>query len=60
MTKRRAKRTYNKEQKTHLVELFNHRKPYTEIIREYDIASSVFEKWVKQAKFIRVFSSLYQ
>ncbi len=33
MTQRRAKRTYSEEQKRQLVELFNHGKPRSEIIR---------------------------
>jgi len=31
-----------------LVELLNHGKPRSEIIREYDLAASAFGKWVKR------------
>jgi len=48
MTQRRAKRTYSEEQKKQLVELFNHGKPRGEIIREYDLTASAFDKWVKR------------
>ena len=48
MTQRRAKRTYSEEQKKQLVELFNHGKPRSEIIREYDLTASAFDKWVKR------------
>ncbi len=48
MTQRRAKRTYSEEQKRQLVELFNHGKPRSEIIREYDLTASAFDKWVKR------------
>ncbi len=48
MTQRRAKRTYSEEQKKQLVELFNHGKPRGEIIREYDLTPSTFDKWVKR------------
>ena len=48
MTPRRAKRTYSEEQKKQLVELFNHGKPRSEIVREYDLTASAFDKWVKR------------
>jgi transposase len=48
MTQRRAKRTYSEEQKKQLVELFNHGKPRSEIVREYDLTASAFDKWVKR------------
>jgi transposase len=31
-----------------LVALFNHGKPRSEIIREYDLTASAFDKWVKR------------
>ena len=37
MTEKRARRTFSEEQKKQLVELFNHGKPRSEIIREYDL-----------------------
>lgn len=48
MTEKRARRTYSEEQKKQLVELFNLGKPRGEIIREYDLTASAFDKWVKR------------
>ena len=45
MAERRVRRTYSEEQKKHLVELFNHGKPRSEIVREYDLTGSAFDKW---------------
>ena len=46
MAARPARRTFSEEQKKQLVELFNHGKPRSEIIREYDLTASSFDKWV--------------
>ena len=48
MAERRARRAYSEEQKKQLVELFNHGKPRSEIIREYDLTGSAFDKWAKR------------
>ena len=48
MTQRRTKRAYSEEQKKQLVELYNHGKPQSEIIREYDLTASAFNRWVKR------------
>ena len=48
MAERRARRTFSEEQKKQLVELFNHGKPRREIVREYDLTASSFDKWVKR------------
>ena len=48
MTEKRARRTFSEEQKKQLVELFNHGKPRSEIIREYDQTGSAFDRWVKR------------
>lgn len=48
MAERRERRTYSEEQKKQLVELFNHGKPRSEIIREYDLTGSAFDKWAKR------------
>ncbi len=48
MTKRRARRSFSEEQKKQLVELFNHGKPRSEIVREYDLSASAFDNWVKR------------
>jgi len=44
MTEKRARRTFIEEHKKQLVELFNHGKPRSEIIREYDLTASAFDK----------------
>jgi transposase len=48
MTQRRTRRVFNEEQKKLLVELLNHGKPRSEIIREYDLTASALDKWVKR------------
>ena len=48
MAERRVRRAYSEEQKKQLVELFNHGKPRSEIIREYDLTGSAFDKWAKR------------
>ena len=48
MTKRRARREYSEAQKKQLVELYNHGKPKSEIIREYELSSSSLNRWVKR------------
>ena len=48
MPEKRARRTFREEQKKQLVELFNHGKPKSEIIREYDLTASAFDKWAKR------------
>ena len=48
MTEKRVRRTFSEEQKKQLVELFNHGKPRSEIIREYDLTGSAFDRWVKR------------
>lgn len=48
MTEKRARRNYNEEFKKQMVQLYNAGKPRTEIIREYDLTSSAFDRWVKR------------
>jgi transposase len=48
MAEKRVRRTYSEEQKKQLVELYNHGKPRSEIIREYDLTASAFDKWAKR------------
>ena len=48
MTERRDRRTYTEEFRKQLVELLNHGKPRGEILREYDLTASSFDKWVKR------------
>jgi len=48
MTERRTRRAFSEEHKKQLVELFNHGKPRSEIVREYDLSASAFDQWVKR------------
>ena len=48
MPEKRKRRSYSEEQKKQLVELYNHGKPRSEIIREYELTGSAFDKWVKR------------
>jgi transposase len=46
MTERRKCRTFTEEFKKQMVQLYNAGKPRIEIIREYDLSSTSFDKWV--------------
>ena len=50
MTTRRPRRTYTDEFKNQLVQLYLNGKRKCDIIREYDISSSLLDKWNKQAQ----------
>ena len=45
MTPKRTRRTYTQEFKSQIVQ-----KPRMDIIREYDLTASAFDKWVKQSQ----------
>ena len=45
---RRPRRTYTDEFKNQLVQLHSNGKRKCDIVREYDIASSLLDKWIKQ------------
>lgn len=47
--KPRTRRTYTSELKQQLVDLYRSGKRKCDIIREYDIASSLLDKWITQA-----------
>ena len=47
MTKRK-RRTFSKEFKEQMVQLHASGKPRHEIIKEYDLTASSFDKWVRQ------------
>lgn len=47
MTKR-ERRTYTEEFKNQMVQLYLNEKPRQEIIREYGLTPSTFDKWLKQ------------
>ena len=48
MTERGGKRTYTEELKNQLVQLHNNGKSRQEIIREYDLTPSAFDKWIRR------------
>lgn len=50
MSQRRERRTYTQEFKQQMVDLLNSGKPRADIIREYELTPSSFDKWVRQAK----------
>ena len=50
MTEKRPRRTFTPEFKSQLVRLFENGKPRTDIIREYDLTASAFDKLVKQSQ----------
>ena len=47
---RRERRKFSDEFKQQMVDLFLNGKPRSEIIREYDLTASAFNKWVKQTQ----------
>ena len=48
MTERRQKRTFTDKFKKQMVELHRNGKSRAEIIREYDLTASAFDKWVNR------------
>lgn len=44
----RERRSFTDEFKNQMVQLYLNGKPRAEIIREYDLSVSAFDKWVKQ------------
>ncbi|EGP4965678.1 IS3 family transposase [Enterococcus faecalis] len=47
---RSQRRTYSKDFKQQVVDLYLAGKPRAEIIRDYELTASAFDKWVKQAQ----------
>ncbi|MDQ0254431.1 transposase [Evansella vedderi] len=47
---KRERRLYSKEFKEQIVQLSLSGKPRSEIIKEYELTPSVFDKWVRQHK----------
>lgn len=47
---KRPRRTYTDEFKNQVVQLYKNGKRKCDIIREYDIASSLLDKWIHQAE----------
>jgi transposase len=50
MMAKRKRRTFAKEFKEQLVQLYTSGKPRSDIIREYELTPSSFDKWVQQYK----------
>ena len=48
MTERRQKREFTDEFKNQMVKLYNSGKQKSEIIREYDLAPSALNNWIKR------------
>ncbi|CUX30283.1 Transposase [Clostridium sp. C105KSO13] len=49
MTEKRKPRSYTDEFKQQLVQLYQNGKRKCDICREYDIATSLLDKWLKQS-----------
>jgi transposase len=50
MMTKRPRRKFTDEFKAQMVQLYLNGKPRKEIIREYDLSGSSFDKWVKQSQ----------
>lgn len=50
MTEKRVRRTFTPEFKSQIVRLYESEKQRVDIIREYDLTASAFDKWVKQSR----------
>lgn len=48
-TNRKPRRTFKESFKKQMVELHKSGKPRKDILREYDLTPSTFDKWVKQS-----------
>lgn len=48
MNEKRPRRNYSEEFKNQMVQLYNAGKSRAEIIREYDLTSTAFDRWVKR------------
>ena len=48
MAERRKRRDYTEEFKKQLVSLYNNGKPRCEIIREYELTNSAFDRWIRR------------
>lgn len=48
MVERRARRSYSEEFKNQMVQLYNAGKARAEIIREYDLTSTAFDRWIQR------------
>ena len=50
MTKKRQRRTFTDEFKNQMVQLYKSGKRKSDILREYDLAASTLDKWIKQSE----------
>lgn len=48
MSEKRKRREYSEEFRKQMVELHNNGKPRADILREYELTGSVFDKWVRR------------
>lgn len=46
---KRTRRTFTKEFKQQMVDLYQAGKPRTDIVREYELTPSAFDKWIRQS-----------
>ena len=51
----RKRRSFTKEFKEQMVQLYQAGKPRTELIKEYELSPSAFDKWVKQYQNSKLF-----
>ena len=49
MAERKPRRTFSQEFKSQIVQLYTTGKKRADIIREYELTPSTFDKWIKQA-----------
>lgn len=50
MTEKRVRRTFTPEFNSQVARLYESGNPRTDILREYDLTASAFDKWVKQSQ----------
>ena len=47
---KRERRSFTDEFKQQMVQLYENGKPRADILREYDLSASTFDRWVKQSR----------
>lgn len=48
--RKRERRAFTDEFKQQMVQLYENGKPRADILREYDLSASAFDRWVKQSR----------
>jgi len=48
--KKRERRAFTDEFKQQMIQLYENGKPRADILREYDLSASAFDRWVRQRK----------